>query len=193
MTSIFTQKKQLRTEASARRTALAAKYDVGDRFIKIFRNEIQLKPGMCVSGYYPIASEANVMLLLCDIGTRGFDTALPVVAGREDPLTFREWRESDPMDKGPFGIPEPRTNAEIIYPDVILAPLLAFDRTGNRLGYGGGYYDRTIIAIRQHKPVLAIGVAYAAQEVDSVPHDSEDVALDWVMTEKEAFAVDRGK
>jgi 5-formyltetrahydrofolate cyclo-ligase len=192
MKSIFTQKKELREIASVRRDGAAASNDIGHALLSSFETAIQPAPGSRVSGYYPIGSEANVLSLLLELAARGMDTALPIVSGREDPLTFRKWCETDSMDRGPFGIPEPQENEPVVRPDLILAPLLAFDRAGNRLGYGGGYYDRTIMATRLHQPVLVIGIAYAAQEVPHVPHDREDVALDWIVTENEAFSVERG-
>ncbi len=192
MTPIAALKIQLREEAKIRRDKAACQKDIGEDLRKNFEQVFQLSPENRVSGYYPIGSEANVLPLLCAIGARGFETALPVVSGREDPLTFRIWNELDPSGRGPFGIPEPLENAKEILPDLILAPLLAFDRSGNRLGYGGGYYDRTITATRRRRPALAIGIAYAAQEVRDVPHDDGDVALDWIITEKEAIAAGRG-
>ena len=96
------------------------------------------------------------------------------------------------MDSGPFGIAEPKQSAEVLRPDVLLVPLLAFDRVGYRLGYGGGFYDRTLRELRALKPVLAIGVAFAAQETPETPRGSMDEKLDWVITEREAIEILRG-
>jgi 5-formyltetrahydrofolate cyclo-ligase len=117
----------------------------------------------------------------------GHAIALPVVVGRGKPLVFRRWRDGDDMDSGPFGIAEPKAAAEDLSPDVLLVPLLSFDRAGRRLGYGGGFYDRTLRRLRAQKPITAIGVAYAAQEVSETPHGPGDEQLNWIVTEREAI------
>ncbi len=130
------------------------------------------------------------MDVLRALGARGFEMALPIVPSRGQPLIFRRWRAGDAMDTGPFEIAEPRAGQPVLSPDLILAPLLAFDRTGARLGYGGGYYDRTIAGLRDKKPVTVVGIAYAAQEVDAVPCGETDVPLDWVVTETGAIGME---
>jgi 5-formyltetrahydrofolate cyclo-ligase len=155
-----------------------------------FDQAITVPAGKVVSGYWPIGEEANVMNLLRALGGRGFEMALPVVPARDRPLTFRRWRLDDTMDTGPFGIFEPRDAAPAMSPDLILAPLLAFDRAGGRLGYGGGYYDRTIVELRKEKPVMVVGIAYAAQEYDTVPCGVTDVPLDWIVTKTDAICVE---
>ena len=188
MSSLFERKKQFRV--AARRRRAAARGDIGARLLERFDRAIVPPAGAVVSGYWPIGDEANVMPLLRALGERGFEMALPVVPGRDQALTFRRWRVGDAMDTGPFGISEPRKAAPAMSPDLILTPLLAFDRTGGRLGHGGGYYDRTIAALRAEKPILTVGIGYAAQEVDAVPRGALDIALDWIVTEKDAIGME---
>jgi 5-formyltetrahydrofolate cyclo-ligase len=114
---------------------------------------------------------------------KGYDVLLPVVLKPKTPLEFRRWLASSDMREGPYGILEPGPDAKAVRPDLMLVPLLAFDRNGNRLGYGGGFYDVSIRAIRKYQPVTAVGVAYAAQQVSMVPHDAHDTRLDWIITE----------
>jgi len=93
------------------------------------------------------------------------------------------------METGPFGIQEPTAAAPVLRPDLLLVPLLAFDRSGHRLGYGGGFYDRTLRALRADGAVLAVGIAYAGQEVDAVPVAEYDQPLNWIVTEREAIEI----
>lgn len=191
MTSIVAQKRFLRTEAANRRD-VAAKCDIGEQLVGIFEENFQQPQNIIVSGYYPIGSEANVLPLLERLRNKGYDVALPVVVERDKPLLFRLWKSRGDLHKGPFGILQPGPDAPTVRPDLILAPLLAFDRSGNRLGYGGGYYDRSIKSIREHQPVLAAGIAYAAQEVAAVPHDENDTVLDKIITENGVIAPESG-
>lgn len=137
-----------------------------------------------VAGYWPIQGELDPRPLLTELGRRGARCALPAVPGRERPLEFREWAPDDPLVRGEFGTSEPPPDARVIVPELLIVPLLAFDKYGFRLGYGGGYYDRTIRSLRRDtENCLAVGFAYAGQEVDAVPHDETDERLDWVVTE----------
>jgi len=140
--------------------------------------------GGVVSAFWPVGSEVDVrqaMLHAIETGGRG---ALPVIVARSRPLTFREWTQKGAMVRLGW-LYEPPANAELLTPTVLLTPLLAFDRKGGRLGQGGGYYDRTLAALRFKGHVLAIGVAFAAQEVQNVPVDGLDAPLDAVVTERE--------
>ena len=121
---------------------------------------------------------------------RGHVCGLPVVQRRQ-PLTFHRWRPKDRLVPGKFNILVPDRNLAVVDPDVLLMPLLAFDARGMRIGYGGGYYDRTIPEIRSRKPLLTVGIAYAAQEVSRVPTDQYDQRLDWVVTEVRARFIER--
>jgi 5-formyltetrahydrofolate cyclo-ligase len=140
-----------------------------------------------VSGFTSFRTEIDVIPLLARLAGDGWGTALPVVTADHAPLTFRRWTPGEPTFPGRFGIPVPHEAAAEILPDVLLVPMLAFDRAGFRLGYGGGFYDRTVERLRRLKPVVAIGIAYAAQEVAAVPRGRYDQPLDWIMTELGVF------
>ena len=140
-----------------------------------------------VSGFHPYLSEISTLPLLAKLAGKGWTTALPIVVGKELPLMFRCWVPGDAMVSGLWDIQIPAATSPEVEPDVLLVPMLAFGRKGYRLGYGGGFYDRTLAKLRVLKKVTAIGVAYAGQEVDDVPHDTHDQPLDWIMTERETF------
>jgi 5-formyltetrahydrofolate cyclo-ligase len=140
-----------------------------------------------VSGFMPIRSEINPLPLMRRCADMAAQLALPAIAGRGLPLIMRAWRVGDPLVSGQWKIREPSGDAVEVIPDILLVPLVAFDRRGNRLGYGAGYYDRTIAAVRACKPVTAIGIAFAAQQIDTVPITDSDQPLDFVVTEAETI------
>ena len=145
-------------------------------------------PGTIVSGFMPMKSEINPLPLLRKLADAGAVLALPVIAGRGKPLIMRAWRWNEPLAAGQWGIREPKPEAAEVEPDILLVPLLAFDRAGHRIGYGAGYYDLTIARLRARKPVTAIGLAFAAQEVTAVPATARDARLDLVLTESQVIA-----
>lgn len=138
-----------------------------------------------VSGFYPYQDEIDVRPLLGKLAGEGWTTALPIVISKGEPLIFRRWFPGEPTVPGMWNIPQPPDHEPELEPDVLLVPMLAFDRNGYRLGYGGGFYDRTLAKLRAQKPITAIGVAYAGQEIDSVPRDDHDQPLNYILTEKE--------
>ena len=144
-------------------------------------------PGTIVSGFSPLGSEINPIPLMRTFADAGASLALPVVAGRGQPLIMRAWAFGEPLVAGVWGIKVPKDDAPAVDPDVLIVPLLAFDRRGHRIGYGAGYYDMTIAALRAKQPIVAIGIAYAAQEVDAVPITPRDARLDLVLTEREVI------
>jgi len=148
---------------------------------------LPLAPGVIVSGFMTFGNEINPLPLMRKLAGKGARLALPVVAGRGKALVMREWTFGAPLSAGVWGIREPTPEAAEVEPDILLVPLLAFDRTGHRLGYGGGYYDRTIAELRERKHIVALGVAYSAQEVPSVPVSPRDARLDLVLTEREVI------
>lgn len=135
-----------------------------------------------VSGFLAIGEEIDPLPLMRRLWQEGLETGLPVMTGKGQPLVFRSWREGQPLAEAMWGIREPLADAPVIEPDIVLVPLLAFDRHGYRLGYGGGFYDRTIAALRKVKPVVTVGLAYDELEVDAVPHCDYDERTDWVLT-----------
>jgi 5-formyltetrahydrofolate cyclo-ligase len=148
---------------------------------------IAIAPGMIVSGYSPMKSEFNPVPLLRKCADAGARLALPVTPKRGNPLIMRAFAFGDELASGVWGIREPKPESPEVFPDVMLVPLAAFDRAGHRIGYGAGYYDMTIARIRAMKPVTAIGLAFAVQEIGKVPATSFDQQLDLVLTENEVI------
>lgn len=165
-----------------------AREDAGLRLVALPWPIAPVQGRSVVSAFYPYETEIDTRPLLGHLAGEGWTTCLPIVIARGEPLVFRRWLPGEPTIAGVWGIPRPPDSSPLVEPDVLLVPLMAFDRRGYRLGYGGGFYDRTLALLRNKKPVVAIGVAYAAQEVDRVPHGDHDQPMDFVMTEKEVFA-----
>ncbi len=140
-----------------------------------------------ISVFHSFDTEISTFELFDKLVAECWTTALPVVIAKNTPLVFRQWAPGDALVLGRWNIKVPPEEAPEVVPDVLLVPLLAFDRKGFRLGYGGGFYDRTLEKLRALKRITAIGVAYAGQEVDAVPHEEFDQRLDWIMTEKETI------
>ena len=132
-----------------------------------------------VAGYYPLRDEFDCRPLIQTLRLAGCPIGLPRIAGRTQPLAFHAWSPGTRLVSGTYGLREPASDAPAFTPDVILVPLLAFDARGERLGYGGGYYDRTLAA---HPAALAIGVAFDEQEMDRLPSQAHDRPLDGVLT-----------
>ncbi len=190
MNDILESKRRLRARAiSNRAEAAAASPDAGRRLAEIFFGAVRPASAAVASGFFSIGSEIDSMPLLARLRAAGYDIALPVVVRKAAPLAFRRWLPGDAMATGPFGIQEPTEAAPVLRPDLLLVPLLAFDRSGHRLGYGGGFYDRTLRALRADGAVLAVGIAYAGQEVDAVPVAEYDQLLNWIVTEREAIEI----
>jgi 5-formyltetrahydrofolate cyclo-ligase len=182
-------KTELRRDAAARRDSLAAEVrQAAAEAIAARKFPLAVTSGLIVSGFMPMKSEISPLPLMRKLAGAGATLALPVIAGRGKPLTMRAWRWNEPLAAGQWGIREPKPDAMEVEPDILLVPLLAFDRSGHRIGYGAGYYDLTIARLRARKPVTAIGLAFAAQEVSAVPTTPHDERLDLVLTENEAIA-----
>ena len=182
-------KREARAAASKRR---AEAHAVLKDKAGVMMAERGLPPGLgieggTVSGFIPYKSEITTIPMLERLHRDGWQTCLPIVIGMDEPLLFRAWVPGEPLVPGAWDIPVPLETAATVVPDVLLVPMLAFDRRGYRLGYGGGFYDRTLEQLRQVKKVVAIGVAYHAQMVDEVPVGLHDAPLDFVMTEQECF------
>lgn len=139
-------------------------------------------PGAIVAGFLPIGEEIDPLPLMLRVAGDGYDLALPVMEGKGRRLRFRRWQPGDPLAETSWGNREPLPTAPEADPDVMLVPLLAFDAAGYRLGYGGGFYDRTLAAARTRMQVVAIGLAFDAQEMPAVPRQDFDQRLDWVLT-----------
>lgn len=183
----------MRAAAKARR-AQAAKdaADAGGTLSDRFCRSVRLRARTVIAGYLPIGDEIDARPLLRRLHDDGHRLALPRVVRSGGPLAFAVWTDGDTLGQGPFGTSQPTEGAEPVTPAVVIVPLLAFDRAGFRLGYGGGYYDRTLSALRARRAILAVGVAFAAQEVSAVPHGVHDQRLDWIITEREAIRTGKG-
>ena len=182
-------KRQARTAASKRRAAAHAELKDEAGLALAARGlpqGLHLGTG-AVSGFVPYKSEITTIPLLTRLHGEGWVTSLPIVLAPEQPLLFRAWAPGAPLVPGMWDIPIPPDDAPEVLPDVLLVPMLAFDARGYRLGYGGGFYDRTLEKLRLVKKVVAIGVAYHAQMVEEVPVGPYDAPLDYVMTERETF------
>jgi len=181
-------KAELRRAGQARRDALPAEVrNAVAEAIAARPFPLAIAPGMIVSGFMPLKSEINPLPLMRKLADVGARLALPVVAGRGMPLIMRAWSWGEPLVPGVWGIREPGPAAATVEPDIVLVPLLAFDRSGHRIGYGAGYYDLTIAQLRANKPIVAVGIAFAAQEIETVPRTAFDAQLDLVLTENETI------
>lgn len=145
--------------------------------------------GSVVAGYLPIGSEIDPRLLMDRVAGNGAALCLPVVVERGEPLVFRRWLPGDRLEPSAFGTMAPPGSAETLVPDVVLVPMLAFDRGGHRIGYGGGYYDRTLARLRAGGDVLAVGLAFSGQVRDDLPVGPNDSRLDWIVTESATLSV----
>lgn len=173
--------------AAERRASAKARPDAGKHAARVFLDHIPLPANAVVSLYHPMKDELDTKPLAEALLERGFTIALPVTPKKRGPLMFRAFRDGDPLRQDRYGVMTPLENAAEVRPMIIVTPLLAFARDGSRLGYGGGYYDRTLAALRAETDVLAVGFAFAAQEVQKMPMSKTDQRLDWIVTEREAI------
>ena len=175
--------KWLARSAARRRRKMLSNENAAARLISNFPNGLQQNT---VAGFAPIGDEIDLWPLLHHLRNSGRIIGLPVTAAKPAPLTFRRWSKNCEMACDQYGIQYPK-NGEVIAPQLLLVPLLAFTPRGDRLGYGGGYYDRTLAylraKLRSSGDIFACGVAYAGQEVENLPTDAHDVRLDGILTE----------
>lgn len=164
---------------AARKAAHAAggDADANGHLLALFRPHA----GKVIAGYLPIRTELDPRPAMATLAATS-PVVVPVIPGPECPLLFRRWRPGCALEKGPFGVPVP-ADGEDLDPEVLIVPLLAFDQSGYRLGYGGGFYDRTLERLRAARPVLAVGFAYAGQRIGAVPVGPTDQPLDALVTE----------
>ena len=177
-------KNDLRAAALARRGALSVEARANAAQALAARGlPVDVVNDAIVSGYWPIRNEIDPMPLMRHLAPRGARLALPVITGRDQPLIFRTWTADGQLLRGQLGIMEPSPQSATVEPDIVLVPLAAFDRAGHRIGYGAGHYDRTLLQLRASKPIVAIGLAFAVQEFETIPTLPHDVRLDYVLTE----------
>jgi 5-formyltetrahydrofolate cyclo-ligase len=188
--TLIEQKRELRRVMIERRAALAEseRGSAAQALVAVFREEKLIAPTGVVTGFWPIKDEIDIRPLMQVLADAGCQLALPVVQGKGRPLAFRSWSPGDALDAGVFGTLQPADDRASVEPDALLVPLLACDEEGWRLGYGGGFYDRTLKGLRARRRVTAVGVAFNVQLVSSVPHGPDDERLDWLLTDKRACA-----
>lgn len=182
---LLLDKKSLRAECAALRQSIdparakQASHQLADQLLMLIT-----RPGV-VAGYRATRGEIDLSETLSRLATRGHTLCLPVVESMLLPLYFRRWEMDQALEKGKYDIDVPPASEPHVMPDIVIVPLLGFDASGHRLGYGAGYYDRTIRALHQStKNIQIIGAAFAAQQIDSIPADAHDEKLDAVATEK---------
>jgi len=176
------EKQTLRENARLHRERLDVDEGDFERVVDVFFEEVNPSQDKIISLYWPVGKEFDCRFLLDELVTRGFQCALPVVQKDNRVLTFKQWTHDTKMTRGAFDVFEPE-NGAVFLPDIVLAPLLAFDQKGYRLGQGGGYYDTTLEALRAQKQVSYIGVGYAEQAVLlKLPREAHDVPLDAMLT-----------
>ena len=181
-------KPEIRAIALAARDALGSALRTGAAEAAAARGlPFAVAAGAVVAGYAPIRSEFDPMPLLRRLADAGARLALPVIMGREQPLQFRSFAIGETLAPGPLGILQPPAASAELTPDILLGPLAAFDRSGHRIGYGAGYYDRSIETLRSRNRTIAVGLAFAVQEIDAIPALPHDAALDYVLTEARTF------
>ena len=182
---VLEAKAALRTVAQERRRKAAAEagQESAARLADNLAAHCTNLSGLVASGYLSIGSEIDVVPTLQLLGQFGLVTALLVVVGRDRPLVFRRWTPDMDLERGPFKTRHPSSINPDIIPDLVIVPMLAFDSNGYRIGWGGGFYDRTLMKLRSVKPIIAVGAAFSVQQVDNVPRDHHDARLDWVATE----------
>jgi 5-formyltetrahydrofolate cyclo-ligase len=192
--TLIQQKHRLRGEARERRQKLALHYPpplAGEKAARRILVGLDFPAGSVVSAYWAMGDELDCRALIQSLHDSGCVIGLPVVVGKGQPLVFRRWTPETRFIPGGFGTQIPGPDSPEVLPERLIVPLLAFDSIGYRLGYGGGFYDRTLAKLRARGPVHAIGYAYAGQEVDAVPRESYDQPLDWLATEESLRPVGR--
>jgi 5-formyltetrahydrofolate cyclo-ligase len=182
-------KSELRKQARERRASLGdVAPDAAARVAENFLARIRLPKDAVVAGYIAAYDELDPAELIAALRARGHQMALPRVAKHRAPLEFRLWEKAAVPVKGGYELLQAAPNWPEVRPDVVLVPLLAFDEEGYRIGYGGGYYDRTLHGLRERARVIAVGLGYEGQKVEKMPHDPSDEKLDWLVTEKRVRA-----
>ncbi len=188
VSSLRDQKRHLRQVMRDKRTAKKGiNENCFEKLAAVFLKNVPLQPDAVVASYVAIRDEMDPSALDDALRARGHKIALPIIIGEKKSLIFRVYEKGDRLLANPWGVFEPASSATGIEPDVLLIPVLAFDKKRNRLGYGGGYYDRTIKTLRAKKPLLTVGLAYSYQEVAEIPVGINDVPLDTIVTELDAF------
>ena len=183
-------KQALRAEMKILRDELSARDpDAGETLAGKFPMKLLQRYGPNVSAYWPIGSEIDPLPLIRRLKNEGdASICLPRIEA-DGRMTFRAWAPGNALEDRPFGLREPLEDTPEMAPTLVLTPLLAFDRSGNRLGYGQGHYDRALMRLRESGRVFVCGLAFFGQERDQIPAEAHDIPLDWVMTERGSIPV----
>ena len=183
-------------KSNARRAALAARAAAhaadpvaGRKLVEHFPDRLWPSVRQVVAGYAAIRDEIDPLPLLETFALEQARIALPCVVAKDQPLIFRSWTLDQMLEPGAFGTREPGASHAELTPSLILVPLVGFDLKGRRLGYGGGFYDRTLEVLKAQGPLTVVGLAYEAQRLNKVPAESHDMRLDWVVTEQGAYEI----
>ncbi len=188
--TIAAEKEAIRKQALDRRAVLKSEVpELSAALARNFVSYVPIPPGAVVSAYFAIGDEADPAPLIEALRARGHRIVLPRVAGRGKALNFHLYEAGAKLVPGGFGLSEPARDWPLLDPDVLAVPLLAFDRLGYRIGYGAGFYDRTLQRLRASRPIIAASYCFSVQEFPAVPHDENDQKLDWIVTEKFTHAV----
>lgn len=188
LTDLAKQKDQMRRAAFAgRKAAYGAGLDARAN-ANLLEALGKFPDANIISAYMPIRTEVSPLATMAALVTEGKRVCVPVIQSSGQALLFREWTPDAKMVEGPFGAKVPESG-DYLEPEILITPLLAFDRTGARLGYGGGFYDRSFEQLRAKRPTVGVGFAYGAQEVESVPTEATDQLLDLIVTEAEIIQV----
>lgn len=176
------EKDELREQAMLHRDRIRPDHEDVEGLAALFREHVKPAAGQVVAAYWPMDNEIDVRYIIDDLLKEGISVALPVSSRTNRVMTFSKWDGRSDLIKGQFGVFVP-PKEDLVEPDIVLVPMLAFDRKGNRLGRGGGHYDATIAALRKSKNVLVVGIAYAAQAVlFNLPAEDHDQKMDMIIT-----------
>ena len=190
--NLIAEKKQLRNTAEKRRELLFQSKGVsGSKILaENFCNTWSPAHGSTISAFWPFRTEMDVRPLINHLYGLGYTIALPEITLKYKPLVFREWNPRQNLIKDNFGVMCSPKTAKMKKPDWLLVPLLAFDKNGFRLGYGGGFYDITLKILKEEKNIFAVGVGFEEQMIERVPHARHDIRLDAVLTEGAVFIME---
>ncbi|MGH1403116.1 MAG: 5-formyltetrahydrofolate cyclo-ligase [Alphaproteobacteria bacterium] len=186
---IKTQKDNLRTEAKRARGLMSLNSENQKSFCSLFFEHISPAANTSIGFYWPKGREFDTQILMDECVDRGHSVSVPIVEAKSRILKFAHWDHNTELEKGAYDLLQPvlHDTTQLVVPDVFLVPLLAFDRKGYRLGYGGGYYDATLSYYREQKDILAVGVGYARQAcLFNLPTAEHDIRMDWILTEQTA-------
>lgn len=187
-------KSQLRTDLLKRRDQYKKSHDLKDTGKAILQNLLSaqiMASDAIVGGYWPVKSEVDVRSLMSYFYEHDNICALPVVQASKMPLLFRQWRPGNLLVSGIYNILTPDDDASLIIPTVLFVPVVGFDSQGNRLGHGEGYYDRTLEKLRENNPIIAIGMAFDCQQVDSIPRQRHDQPMNYIITPTQVIEIKR--